>query len=99
MLQCIGWNSWYVIAQMQRSNPCSLAHLGKQFCALVVVIKKFSELDDGCGIGHGLSPQINANKSARTGAVVQRFLAGQIGRVGGFDFRREHHNDLSATIV
>lgn len=58
-----------------------LPNLGKQGFAQLVVIEEFAKLQQGGGIGRGLAAQINADKAAQAGAVIQRVLTGQIRQV------------------
>ena len=53
-------------------------NLGKQDVTQFVVIKELSKLEQGGGIGHGLAAQINADKAAQAGTVVQSFLIRQV---------------------
>ena len=58
-----------------------MPNLGKQGFAQLVVIEEFAKLQQGGGIGHGLAAQINSDKAAQAGTVVQGFFAGQIRQV------------------
>jgi hypothetical protein len=66
---------------LEASRLQLLADLGKQCFSQLVVIDECANLGDRCGVRQRLSPQVNANEAAQTGAVVQRLLTGQVSEV------------------
>ena len=51
---------------------------GKQGLADLVVIEQFAKLGDARRVRDRLTPQVNTNEAAQTGAVMQGFLARQV---------------------
>ena len=57
------------------------ARFGKQALAQLVLLQQMTELEQGGRIRHRFASQVDAGKAPQAGAVVERFLAGQIGQV------------------